>query len=137
MADPFTVRLGEQTMARLKRHSARGQVPPRTLAQRYIDEGLRRDEHPLIRFADGPAGRRAALVGSGLDVGEVITTVRDNDGGVKEAAAYLAIPVHLVEAAVTYYGAFQGEVDAWIDANERDAEDAHAAWVAGQRAVAR
>lgn len=26
------------------------QVPPRTLAQRYLDEGLRMDEDPLIRF---------------------------------------------------------------------------------------
>jgi hypothetical protein len=28
-------------------------ICPRTLAQRYVEEGLRMDEHPLIRFADG------------------------------------------------------------------------------------
>jgi len=30
------------------------------------------DEHPLVRFAEGPAGRRARLVGTGKDVWEVI-----------------------------------------------------------------
>jgi uncharacterized protein (DUF433 family) len=58
------------------------------------------DTHPLIRFAEGPAGRRPALVGSGLDVWEVISIVRDNDGDDEEAAAYLDISVDLVIAAV-------------------------------------
>ena len=66
-------------------------MPPRTLAQRYVEEGLRMDEHPLVRFAEGPAGRRARLVGTGSDVWEVIAAVRDNDGDVAEAAAYLAM----------------------------------------------
>jgi hypothetical protein len=45
----------------------------------------RMDEHPLIRFADGPAGRRARLVGTGKDVWEIIAVVRDNDGRAAEA----------------------------------------------------
>jgi hypothetical protein len=44
------------------------------------------DEHPLIRFADGPAGRRARLLGTGKDVWEVIAVVRDNGGDGAEAA---------------------------------------------------
>jgi len=47
------------------------------------------DEHPLVRFADGPAGRRARLLGAGGDVWEVIATVRDNDGNIAAAADYL------------------------------------------------
>jgi hypothetical protein len=109
-------------------------LAPRTLAQRYIDEGLRRDEHPLIHFVDGPAGRRAALVGTGLDVWEAILVVRDNDGDVAQAADYLERPVHLLQAAVNYYAAFRDEIDEWIDANEREVEEAHAAWLAGQQA---
>lgn len=31
--------------------------------RRYAAEGVRRDEHPLITFRDGPAGRRAGPVG--------------------------------------------------------------------------
>jgi hypothetical protein len=64
-------------------------MPERTLAQRYVEEGLRHDAHPLIQFLDGPSGRRASLVGRGLDVWEVVVTVRDNEGSITEAAGYL------------------------------------------------
>jgi hypothetical protein len=69
MAHPLSVRLNDATIVRLGRHAQRAHLAPRTLAQRYVEEGLRMDEHPLIRFADGPAGRRARLVGTGATTG--------------------------------------------------------------------
>jgi uncharacterized protein (DUF433 family) len=95
------------------------------------------DEHPLIRFAEGPAGRRARLLGTGKDVWEVVATVRDNDGDLGEAARYLELPLGLVQAAVSYYGAYPEEIDQWIDLNEQEAAEAHAAYAAGQAAVRR
>ncbi len=95
------------------------------------------DEHPLVRFADGPAGRRARLIGTGSDVWEVIAAVKDNDGDVAEAAAHLQLALGLVNAAVTYYGAFVDEIDDWIERNEREASHAHDAWLAGQAALRR
>jgi len=130
------LRLPEATIDRLGARARRAQLPPRTLAQRYVEEGLRMDEHPLVHFADGPAGRRARLVG-GPDVWEVIAVLRDNDGDVIEAASYLALPPGRVQAAVAYYGAHRDEIDAWIAANEREAHDAHAAWQAGRTALRR
>jgi len=95
------------------------------------------DEHPLVRFGDGPAGRRARLVGSGLDVWEAIVVVRDNDGDARAAAEYLEIPPALVSAAVAYYGAYRDEIDEWIELNARESEAVHAAWLAGQAALGR
>jgi hypothetical protein len=57
-----SVRLNDATIARLGRHAQRLHLAPRILAQRYVEEGLRMDKHPLIRFADGPAGRRAMRI---------------------------------------------------------------------------
>ena len=111
MSHPLSVRLNDATIARLGRHAQRAHLAPRTLAQRYVEEGLRMDEHPLIRFADGPAGRRARLVGTGKDVWEIIAAVRDNDGDAAETARYLEIPLGLVQAAISYYGAFREEID--------------------------
>lgn len=113
------------------------QLPPRTLAQRYVEEGLRADEHPLVRFVDGPAGRRARLVGTGSDVWEVIAAVRDNDGDVAETAELLEVPLGVVQAAVGYYGAYSAEIDGWIARNEQETAEAHAAWQAGQAALRR
>lgn len=137
MSQPLSLRLATQTVERLGARARRAQMPPRTLAQRYVEEGLRMDEHPLVRFADGPAGRRARLVGCGLDVWEAVATVRDNSGDLAAAAAYLEIPLGLVQAAVAYYGAYQPEIDEWIELNEQEAAEAHAAWLAGQAALER
>jgi hypothetical protein len=135
MSRPISLRLAEATIERLGSRAQRVHIPPRTLAQRYVEEGLRMDEHPLVRFVDGPAGRRARLAGTGLDVWEVIATVRDNDNDVEEAARYLGIALGLAQAAVSYYGAYTEEIDRRIDGNRREAEEAHAAWLAGQAAL--
>ena len=137
MPQPLSLRLPDATLDRLGARARSRSVAPRTLAQRYVEEGLRTDEHPLIRFVDGPAGRRPRLLGTGLDVWEAIWVVRDHEGDEREAAEYLQIPLGLIQAAVAYYGAFRDETDEWIELNARESEVAHAAWVAGQAALGR
>ncbi len=105
------------------------------MAQRYVEEGLRHDLHPLVHFLDGPSGRRASMVGRGLDVWEVIATVRDNGGSIPSAAQYLGVPTGLVEAAVAYYGEYRDDIDAEIDANEVAYERGRAAAAAGAQAL--
>jgi uncharacterized protein (DUF433 family) len=136
-SQPLSVRLSDVTIRRLGARAKRARIPPRTLAQRYVEEGLRMDEHPLVRFADGPAGRRARLVGTGKDVWEIISVVRDNDGDAAESAEYLEIPLGLVQAAIAYYGAYTDEIDQLIDFNEQETDEAHAAFLAGEAALRR
>ena len=88
-------------------------------------------------YADGPAGRRARLLGTGKDVWEVIAVVGDNDGDAAGSARYLEIPLVLVQAAIAYYGACTAEIDRQIEANEQEAAQAHAAYLAGQAALRR
>jgi hypothetical protein len=135
MADHFTLRLAPGLRQRLREWARRAHLPERTLAQRYVEEGLRHDAHPLIQFLDGPSGRRASLIGRGLDVWEVIATVRDNDGSIERAAEYLQIPGGLVEAAVAYYGEYREEIDAEIELNEAEYERGRAAAAAGEQAL--
>jgi uncharacterized protein (DUF433 family) len=137
MSHPLSLRLADVTIRRLGVRAKRVSVAPRTLAQRYVEEGLRMDEHPLVRFVDGPAGRRARLVGTGKDVWEVISIVRDNDGDIGAAARYMELPLGLVQAAVSYYGSYTDEIDQWIATNEQEAAEAQAAWRAGQAAIER
>jgi hypothetical protein len=96
---------------------------------------LRHDAHPLVQFLDGPSGRRASLIGSGLDVWEVIATVRDNAGSIEEATAYLEIPGGLLQAAVAYYGEYQAEIDSEIELNEVEYQRGLDAATAGERAL--
>jgi uncharacterized protein (DUF433 family) len=135
MSDHFTLRLQTGTTDRLQQRARRAGTAPRTLAQRYVEEGVRHDDHPLIHFVDGTSGRRAALVGTGLDVWEVIATVHDNDNEVGAAADYLEVSRGLVEAAVFYYGAYRAEIDAEISLNEEEWRRGYEAFEAGQQAL--
>lgn len=135
MADHYTLRLAPGIRQRLTEWARRAGLPERSLAQRYVEEGLRHDAHPLIQFLDGPSGRRASLVGRGLDVWEAVATIRDNHGSIREAAEYLEVPAGLVEAAVAYYGEYRDEIDQEIELNETEYERGQAAAAAGEQAL--
>src|SRR4051794_41945817 len=90
---PLSLRLGEATIERLGSRAKRVHMPPRTLAQRYVEEGLRMDEHPLVRFVDGPAGRRGRLVGTGKDVWGGIATIPGKHKDLHEATEKLVVCV--------------------------------------------
>jgi uncharacterized protein (DUF433 family) len=123
----FRLRAG--TSERLARRAAETGETYTALAERFIDEGLRRQDHPAIDFVDGPAGRRARVVGTGLGVWELIEVLRAHAGSLQQTAAYLDIPVPLVEAAAAYHADHPEEVDRWIDFNrsmvEREAARRH------------
>src|SRR4249919_790458 len=101
--EPFAARFSRATLAHLNERAARVGVNKTALAERYVEEGLRMDEHPLIYFRNGAAGRRPALLGTRLDVWQVIETVRQNDNSVAGAAAYLELPATHIEACAAYY----------------------------------
>jgi predicted transcriptional regulator len=108
-----SLRLPADTLERLDRLAEERGQSANTVAARLIEEGLRLERHPLIYFREGAAGRRPALLGTRLDVGQIIDTVRGHEGSVAEAAAYLAQAEPKIRAAVRYYAEFADEVDAW------------------------
>lgn len=82
------------------------------MADRLLGEAVRVERHPLIRFQDGAAGRRQPrVVGTRLDVHQVVSTLRANGGDGGAASEYLAIDARLVRAALDYYAEFADEVD--------------------------
>lgn len=107
-------RLSERTLDGLARRARERGESANSLAGRLIEEGLRTDRHPLIWFRDGAAGRRPALLGSRLDVAQVVAYLQANDHDAAEVADLLGIPGHLVHAAADYYAEFSDEIDAWL-----------------------
>ena len=120
-------RLRERARLLGQRHTA--------LAERYVAEGVLMDEHPGIHFVDGAIGRRPAVMGTGLDVWEIITVAKQNSGSVEETAAYLEIDPRFVEAATRYYGANQDEIDNWLGRVRDLAEREEAKWRAARNAL--
>ncbi len=141
MATPVTkqsvaFRFDPITVARLKQRAQETHAPQTSLAERYIEEGLRHDEHPLIHFRDGAMGRRPALLGTRLDVAQVVTTVRQNGNSMDEAAEVLEIPAAHVEACVRYYADYKDEIDTWIERFNAIAERERERWQRQQQALA-
>jgi hypothetical protein len=118
------IRIESGTLRALRRRSADTGEPIVRLAQRYIDEGLRLERHPGIIFRDGPAGRRAVVIG-GPDVWEVIVAVRNApERGhelVDAVAERLGVSSHKVKAAVRYYAEYPEEVDRSISMADEEA----------------
>jgi uncharacterized protein (DUF433 family) len=123
----LTFRLPEPTLARLDARAHQIRETRTGLAERYLEEGLRMDEHPGIGFVDGPLGRRAFLMGTGLDVWEVIGIVQDNRGSAAATARYLDVPQGRVRDAVRYYAEFPDEIDDLLERNAAAAEREEAA----------
>lgn len=107
-------RLSSRTLELLGERAGETSESRNALAERLLDEGLRIDRHPLIRFRTGGSGlRRPALVGTRVDIWQVIDTVRGEDGDVADAAEYLGLTEAMVRAAVDYYADFAEEIDAY------------------------
>ena len=107
-------RLAPEALRKLEQRARDTATSQAALAERYLDEGFRRDEHPAIGFIDGPTGRRPRVAGTGLDVWEVVETFKNADGSVDDAAIYLGIPARLIREALRYYADYGPEIDAWI-----------------------
>jgi hypothetical protein len=82
------------------------------LANRYIKEGLRMDEHPGITFVSTSHGRRAVLAARPrIQVIDLIATWLGHRQDVPETARYFEVSDDDVKAAVRYYAAFKDELD--------------------------
>ncbi len=135
----FSARWGTDVLDRLKQRSEVSGTNKSRLAERYVDEGTRMDEHPGIVFRGGSAGRRAALAG-GPDVWELMATLKGGKALGEEAITATAELLNLtdsqVRTAVRYYSAFADEIDRRIALNTLDADEAEAAWKREQAALA-
>jgi hypothetical protein len=127
MSVNVSVRLDDRLSERIRlRARAAGETLSDRL-RRYAEEGLRRDEHPLVVFRDGPTGRRAGLAG-GPDVWEVAMWVEDLKGEADPVSAVVlesGLARAMVEAALRYAAAYPEEVAARIELHRQETAKAH------------
>jgi uncharacterized protein (DUF433 family) len=136
MPRPRSFRFADALLVRLQARARERGESANALAERYLEEGLRREDHPLIVFREGGGGRRAALVGTRLDVSQVIDTLRESNNSVAATAEYLSISEPYVRAAVRYYADYRDEVDEWRERMHTIAEREEEAWRREQAVLA-
>jgi hypothetical protein len=127
----FSARLDAGVVERLESRGIRSGLNKSRLAERYIDEGMRMEDHPGIVFRDGPTGRRAGLA-AGPDVWEVISALRSSgqlgDDAINATAEWSGLTIRQVRAAVSYYNDYPGEIDERIRFNNDKADEAEQRW---------
>ena len=143
---PSSVRFEPRVLERLTAFvAAHREMSLSSASNRLVDEALRMHEHPLITFKDGPAGRRARLVG-GPDVWEVIGAVRSvresdpalaGDEAREVVAETSGVPMAFLRAALAYWGDYPEEVDAFLDRARAEAAQARAGWERQQELLGR
>jgi uncharacterized protein (DUF433 family) len=85
-----------------------------------LEEAIRMRRVPGITFVDGPAGRRAVVGGTGLDVWEVIATWRAGDRRydlLQQSYAWLSEAQ--LRSALAYYEVYPREIDGRLEREAR------------------
>jgi len=122
VSENVSVRLEDGLAQRLRlRARAAGETLSDRL-RRYAEEGVRRDEHPLITFRDGPTGRRAGVLG-GPDVWEIAMWADDLGAEVDPVEGLVEESVltrSQIEAALRYRVAYPDEIEARIELHRRE-----------------
>jgi uncharacterized protein (DUF433 family) len=90
------------------------------ITNELLEEAIRMRRAPGIAFMDGPAGRRAVIAGTGLDVWEIIATWRDVQGNFEALHKNFSwLDESQLRAALAYYEMYPTEIDARIEDEEQ------------------
>ncbi|MBI4493817.1 MAG: DUF433 domain-containing protein [Chloroflexi bacterium] len=115
-----SLRIPDQTRAAIEqicRHTGRDFS---SVANEMLAEAVKMRRIPGIVFADGPAGRRARVAGTGIDVFELITTYRaEHEDWEQLKETYHWLSEQQLRAALAYAAAYPGEIEERLRQEER------------------
>src|SRR5712691_10289111 len=90
-----------------------------TMANTLLAEAVKMRRCPGIVFADSPAGRRARLAGTGLDIWEIIASYKSlGRNFARLRRAYHWLTESQLRAVLGYYAAYPEEIEEQIARNE-------------------
>ncbi len=112
------MRAAKGTIRALAEEARRYRVPPRSLAEQILEEGVRMRRHPGIVFIERGGGRDAVLAGRPrLSIWLIAETVRGSTS-MKTAADWLSLDLGSLERAMAYAKEYPDAINAAIADNE-------------------
>jgi uncharacterized protein (DUF433 family) len=122
-AQPFSFRPSNSLDARLNSLAARTGLTKTTILENLADEAERTRRYPGIAFRGPDLRRRAWLLGTSLDVWEVVRALRDFGNDAEAMASGTEVPLRQIELARAYYREFGDEIDRDLALAERSLEE--------------
>ena len=106
------------------------------MVDRLLNESLRIEKHPFVRFITGASGRREAhIVGTRWKVRQIIVSLKGENGNIASVVKGFDLTEPQVRAAVSYYADFTDEVDADIERDFADADQQRIRWEREQAVI--
>jgi uncharacterized protein (DUF433 family) len=119
---PFSIRLGAQANLLVADEVRRSGHSRSVVVEELAEEAAKARLHPGIAFRGRP--RRAWVIGSGLDVWEIVEMIRSYRGDEESLLAnHPLLNVRRIRAAQAYAERFPEEIEALIEANHRPLEE--------------
>jgi len=119
---PFSIRLGAGANTLVSDEVRRSGRSRSVVVEELAEEAAKARLHPGIAFRGRP--RRAWVIGSGLDVWEIIEMIRSYRGDEESLLAnHPLLNVRRIRAAQAYAERFPEEIEALIEANHRPLEE--------------
>jgi hypothetical protein len=116
---PFTVRLNPRIESRITQIARETKRSKGAVLEELADEAERARRFPGIAFRGPNWSRRAWVLGTSLDVWEIVQAFKDYDENGEKMLAETAIPSRQLRMALAYYREFPEEINQAIAANRR------------------
>jgi uncharacterized protein (DUF433 family) len=129
-------RLSATTSQLLDRRVGESGESRNAMVDRLLNESLRLEKHPFVRFITGAAGRREPhILGTRWKVRQIIVTLKEEKGQLDSVIKGFDLTELQVRAAVSYYADFSDEIDADIERDSVDAEQQRVRWEREQSVI--
>ena len=106
------------------------------MVDRLLNESLRIEKHPFVRFITGVSGRREAhIVGTRWKVRQIIVSLKGEKGQIAAVVNGFDLTEPQVRAAVSYYADFTDEIDADTARDSVNADQQRVRWEREQSVI--
>ena len=116
---PFSIRLSQTTDRFVEAEARRTKRSKGAIVEALTEEAARMRRFPGIGFRDEDANRRAWVIGTGLDVWELIEMLQGYGSVERLLEGHEQLTRRAVELAQAYYAGYPEEIDEKIADNRR------------------
>lgn len=124
---PFSLRLSEDTDRLITAEAKRTKRSKGSVVETLAEEALKARLVPGIAFRGDDYNRRAWLIGTSLDVWQVIEAYKDFDENFDQVIAETDLTARELRTAASYYERFPQEIDDFIALDRRPLAELRAA----------
>jgi uncharacterized protein (DUF433 family) len=120
---PFTIRLTEEVRGWLERENRRTRLPKSVLLEVLAGESIRTRRFPGLGFRGPEHLRRAWVIGTGLDVWEIVELYRGK--GRERLLSEHNVSERQLNLALSYHEVYPREIDEALEENARAPQEWH------------